>query len=243
MALKIIDRYLCIVREHCVQFLLAPLWSGQRAKYTGNSITSALVRFDQPAIEAVIIPSMVAETASERTVTVLLRCSDEGFDILRQFKFILGLDDEGVKSADQETKDAENHKFPCDLSTWSYTVGVAPSSRQFIAGPSGKGLWIETRNVTSRHSVHPARCLVGFQVGRPEDIPKVQKKGVDSDTKSCTMLGNDVQIPETVLYARRCDISEILHRKYCMTKVALEDTIGRVAIGDRRGRVEILDFA
>ena len=175
-------------------------------------------------------------------VTVLSRFSDDGFETLHQYDFFPNpmamLSDSG--SAEEKTSEAAVDRIPCIFpSRPTDVVSVAPSCCDLRVGPSGKGFWTETRNVTMRHSRTPARCLVGFTVrrGPPEEQPAgLKERGASQRT-------GELQLCKDSLYSRRCNIHEILWKKYIVVSTAFEDTVGRIAIGDVTGRVEVLDLA
>ncbi len=138
--------------------------------------------------------------------------------------------------AKEKLKDQIFDCLPCVFpSQYTRVMSVAPSSCDLRIGPSGKGFWTETRNVVVRHAQNPARCLVGFEVTTAESEPKDGgKKGPPTAR---------VELSKDVLYARRCNIHEILWKKYMISATALEDTVGRIAVGDVTGNVEVLDLA
>ena len=55
-------------------------------------------------------------------------------------------------------------------------------------------------------------------------------------------MKSDLHVCEEAVYARRCDMSEIMWRKYMLTCADLEDTVGRLAVGDRAGKVIVMDY-
>lgn len=250
LTVRIVNRYMLVVRERSFQLDYAPLWKGQRISYSGTK--AAIVQVDHPASEAVVVVRNTAVNDADppdwpsEPVTILTRCMKDGLDTLQQFDLLPKT--EADIPADGLDKPLGNFTLPCMIpSTWSSVVIVAPSCRDLCISPSGKGFWVQTRNVTSRHSMHPARCLVGFQITRR--IGSSEKKSLEPESRPkgtqalWAKLGNDLQICHDSLYSRRCDMSEIIWKKYSVMSAALEDTVGRIAIGDRTGRVEVLDFA
>ena len=97
----------------------------------------------------------------------------------------------------------------------------------------------------SRHSSYPARCLVGFRVTPPPYASTAvgAQRGAGEQRPNVANLGNNVHYSEKPFYSRRCDMGEIIKRQYTIVSTAFEDTAGRIAIGDRNGQVEVLDFA
>ena len=55
-------------------------------------------------------------------------------------------------------------------------------------------------------------------------------------------MKSDLHVCEEAVYSRRCDMSEIMWRKYMLTCADLEDTVGRLAVGDRAGKVIVMDY-
>ncbi|KAH9942407.1 uncharacterized protein BXZ73DRAFT_40976 [Epithele typhae] len=243
LAVKVINRYLLVIRQRAFEVLFAPTWKGMRASYPSLVSASVSIEMDISASNATIVFRQSPYDASEdqpdwpsEPVTVLSRYSDDGFDTLHQYDFLpnpMAKRTELEKGAPPTTMEY----IPCIFPSRSTTiVSVAPSSCDFRVGPSGKGFWTETRNITLRHARTPARCLVGFTV-RPA-TPR------DRDPKACKARRvARLELCKDALYWRRCNIHEILWKKYMMVSTAFEDTVGRIAIGDAMGRVEVLDLA
>lgn len=249
LAIKVINRYMLVVRETSFQLLDAPMWNKQRMIFQGAKHISACIHMDHSATEAVIIARKsnipVPEDVewSPEPVTIISRYSDDGFDVIRQYDLLPARPQDGHRARDAN---GGLLQMPCRLpAAYTRVLRVAPSCCQLQVGPSGKGFWIETRNVTSRHSVYPARCLMGFDV-RPRDIiPDGATMEGDQPIKChCPPAGaNILHLCSGALYSRRCDMSEIIWRNYAVTSTALEDTVGRIAVGDKYGRVQVMDFA
>jgi len=225
-----IGRFLLVVRSLSIQ-LVEHDWvekEGEPKRLCAHLIMG------YPAREASIIvrPSPTSKDGQPSCpwpVTVLLRCCDDGFDTIRQYDLLANPKARKGASAGLE--------LPCIFpSQYTRIISVAPSCCDLRVGPNGKGFWIQTRNVTSRHSQYPARCLVGFDVmeGEQEDPEMVEEGQV--------IGANGLHVCKQELYSRRCDMSEIICKKYSLTTADLEDSVGRIAIGDRHGRVEVLDF-
>ncbi|KAF9807094.1 hypothetical protein IEO21_08384 [Rhodonia placenta] len=254
LAVKVVNRYMVVVRQRSCAIDYAPSWNGKRITY--SAMKMAVMAFDNIVSEAVIV---VRNTTVKRAdepepewpsepVTVLARCTYDGLDTLQQFDLLPQRYFPVVVTEDESGKPVNIFRFPCIFPPrFTRVVVTAPSCRGLYVTRSGKGFWIETRNVTSRHSVHPARCIVGFQVAsNPESeavMAEIRAAGVKQGCIPITEVGNGLEICRDALYARRCDMSEILWKKYSLACAALEDTVGRIAIGDRMGKVEVLDFA
>ncbi|KAI0916415.1 hypothetical protein AcW1_008854 [Taiwanofungus camphoratus] len=231
LAVKVIGRYVLVVREQSFQLDYAPVWN--RVRTWHPKIRGACVHVDLPVSDAVVVARTTGgggegpcEWPAE-PVTVLARCNDDGLDTIQQFD-LLPLP-AGAQRVD------EPFRVPCVFpEVYTHVVVVPPSCGRLSAGPGGKGFWMQTRNVTTRHSTYPARCLMGFHV-TSNDEP--------GDAKARVCEGNNLHLCSGNLYSRRCDMGEILWKKYSIVSTALEDTVGRIAIGDRTGRVEVLDFA
>jgi len=228
---KLIGGYLLIVRRHSIELLnqlqCHKLAQGQ---FRGTTIIS------HPALEAVVMtsPSPMSKKGhceqSVHPLSIILRCCDDGFDTIRQYDLPV------APTIKQHS--SEGDELPWILPTdYTCVMSVAPSSHYFRAGPRGKGFWMQTKNVSSRRSVHPARCIVGF------DIMNDSKDGPTSDLQSTQVpVDNDLHICEQSLYSRRCDPGEIVRKKYCLHSADIEDTVGRIVVGDRQGKIEILDY-
>ncbi|KAH9858667.1 hypothetical protein C2E23DRAFT_716722 [Lenzites betulinus] len=243
LAVKPVNRYLLIVRQRTFEVLPAPSWRGVRPPYPLLVSASTSVEIEPPASSCVVIVRQVfAATPDElpdwpdEPVTVLCRCSDDGFETMHQYDL---LPNTKAPDAGDKTKphDMAVDRAPCIFpSVYTRSIMVAPSSCDLRVGPSGKGFWTETRNIVVRHSKNPARCLVGFEV-----FPGEKEPGKDGG--KAAPPGARVEVTKGVLYARRCNIHEILWKKYIITATALEDTVGRIAVGDVTGQVEVLDLA
>lgn len=192
-----------------------------------------------PAKEAVIVSRIPAVTSNGEIragwppgpVSIIMRCFDDGFDTIRQYDLP---PNPKVQSFSPNPLNIPE-QFPCIFPQhYTRAIGVAPSVSGLRVGRNGKGIWMETRNVEARRTVFPARCLVGFDV-------------TETDANSCVsglVAGemNDLHVSKNEIYARRCDMSEIMCRRYVVLSADIEDSVGRVAIGYRTGMVEVLDF-
>jgi hypothetical protein len=134
-------------------------------------------------------------------------------------------------------------------------MGMSPSCTNYVFGPSGKGICLETRNIGLHRDRHPARCVVGLEL---EPISSAdERRRIWLETRKGKVYGDlmgesarrgkapwilPVRVNFGHIYARRCGVEEVSARKYQLTAIAFEDTIGRVAIGDYNGMIEILSF-
>lgn len=195
----------------------------------------AHIELDIPASSAVVVARNSSFALADELpdwpaepVTVLARHVDDGFELLYQYDLFPNPKAQASAKV-LEAADCPPCIFP---SLYTRVISVAPSCCDFRVGSSGKGFWTETRNITLRHARTPARCLVGFTV-RPNPY----------EGKDPTRRTAHLQLCKDTLYARRCNIHEILWKKYMISSTALEDTVGRIAVGDVTGRVEVLDLA
>ncbi|KAI0779418.1 hypothetical protein C8Q74DRAFT_1258810 [Fomes fomentarius] len=242
LAVKAINRYLLIVRQRALELVLAPTWQGVRTPYSGLLRVVSCIEMDAPASSAVIVYRETTSSSIDddipdwpvEPVTVLSRTSDQGFETLQQYDLLPNPKAKELgqsKDTDVTVPDFSPCLFP---SRCTCLMPVPPSSCDFRVGSCGKGFWTETRNVTLRHTRTPARCLVGFTV---------RSNPYERKSKAPGERAADVQLCKDTLYTRRCNIHEILWKNYMMTSTALEDTVGRIAVGDVTGKVEVLDLA
>ncbi|KAI0085102.1 hypothetical protein BDY19DRAFT_897406 [Irpex rosettiformis] len=244
LAVKKVTDTLIVVRTKCVEVYSAPVWSTKERRYSCSGyIVSALAMDSGPAREAAIAirANVEAPEASSSSlsplpppVTVLL--SQAAHTLIQIDLLPRRPSNKGGPTAPYEMPRTPTRVFQ-----------IAPSSRQLKASSGGKGIWLQTHNVTNRRAKHPARCIMGFDVCAPAQDPKPWK----SNHCEVALLmnrpvaegGSDVHICQSQLYSRRCDMSEILYKKYCVVAADLEDSVGRIAVGDRRGKIEVLDYA
>jgi len=247
LAVKVIrSGHLLVIRQSNIQLLPVPRFDeqGRQIKRTTNAV-GAYLHLHESAKEAVIITHELAD--SERSlwqcdpVTIIMRLSDAGFDTIRKYDIFPR---STVSPLPGETQTNGSPQIPSDMPCIfphypSTTIPVLPSCGSLAVGPNGKGFWIETRNITTAHSTYPARCFVGFDV-TTHFVPPAAKS-----TKGERAVGHwasDLVVRERELYASRVGMGEVAQRKYRILASSLEDTVGRVAIGGRDGRVQILDF-
>ena len=240
--MKAIHRYLLIVRQKAFEVLFAPTWKGMRTPYASLVTASACIEMDVPASSATIVFRNASFTESDElpdwpseAVTVLSRFSDDGFETLHQYDFTPNPKAKAV-SVEGKVSEGTMDRIPCVFPSEPSSVRcVAPSCCDLRVGPSGKGFWTENRNIIIRHARTPARCLIGFTVK--------EKSCAEKSVKALEGCPAELDLCKDPLYSRRCNIHEIMWKKYMITATALEDTVGRIAIGDVTGRVEVLDLA
>lgn len=240
LAVKPVNRYLLVVRQRTFEVTFAPSWRGIRTPHAALISSSLCLEMDLPASSSVVVfrdnslaSRQEAPDWPTDPVTVLSRYIDEGFDTLHQYDLLPNPKAKGEGSS--KPCNGAMDRLPCIFpSQYTQVISVAPSSCDLRVGPSGKGFWTETRNVTLRHSRTPARCLVGFTINPGP---------YDNGGKSGDVRPASLELCQDVLYSRRCNIHEILWKKYMVVSTALEDTVGRIAVGDVMGKVEVLDLA
>ncbi|CAL1706693.1 unnamed protein product [Somion occarium] len=170
-------------------------------------------------------------------VSLVLRCADDGFETIKQLDWLY----------DPNHKSSPSRVPFLPPKTYTRTMMTAPSSCNLVVGMNGKGVFFETKTITtSTRSSYTARCIGGFELVRTEGRP-VQRGKLESGSPSKIWHPpcgppNFVECKKEI-YSRRCDMGEILYRRYSLTSVALEDMVGRIAVGDRNGVVEVLEYA
>ncbi|KAI0687901.1 hypothetical protein BC835DRAFT_1285891 [Cytidiella melzeri] len=225
---KVVEHYLIVVRTRCIEAYVFPVWSAKEHRFSCvGYIISALAMDAQPVREAAIIvrpkaelePSTSAYPSTPPPVTILM---------LQSTHFLTQLD---LLPSRSPKKQGPNS--PYELPTTATRIyQVAPSSCQLKLSSGGKGIWMQTHNVTNRRAAYPARCIMGFDVSSPHQ----------SYNATGSEDASSLHICQSELYARRCDMSEILRKKYSIVAADLEDSVGRIAVGDRLGRIEVLDY-
>ena len=93
---------------------------------------------------------------------------------------------------------------------------------------------METQNLACGHNTFPVRCFVGFDA---------TSRLVPAEEQQTVRWQNDLVVRKNGMYKARVGSGEVNERKYRILTSSIEDTVGRVAIGGRDGRVQILDFA
>ena len=185
----------------------------------------------------ILVPSVASPTSASRpmlewpadSVTVLTRANND-YPSLRQYDFL----------PNTERKRVPGTEFvpPCLLPQSPTSIfPIAPSGCHLRVGPSGKGFWVQTENVETKYRQYPVRCIRGLNIAR--ENPSQEQRPDESKT---TAKANVLHM-RNGLYARRCLMGEIIMKRYYLSTVDLEDVVGRIAVGDSRGKIEVLDYA
>jgi hypothetical protein len=233
LAVRFIGEHVLCLRESQFQLFTMPSWCHETHVFKGRPVLITSIQWESRICEAVIIPSSkLALTALAKwpadPVTVLARDRNDGFHTIRQYDFFPNLTRERIPGM--------NKVLPCVLpKACTRIIPVAPSCSRLHVGQHGKGLWFQTDNVETKTSSYPVRCIMGFDVVRPE-MAQDQESKANPDA-------NVLHLCESKLYARRCDMGEIVCKKYSLRATDLDDAVGRIAIGDKHGKIEVLDYA
>lgn len=249
--IKFIGEYLLSVRERSIELFAIPPWSTELNRFENIRPLNACLQLDHAAREAVVVARSQAGRGYHGwptdSVTVLMRYSDDGFDMIQQYDLLPN--PRAQATQDSKQRQGEMDALPCVFpAEYTRVVSVAPSCCGLHVSQSGKGFWMQTRNVSTRRCIYPARCLIGFDVvqrGREEEEEEAGHIGEVSGSRpqaGDVTRENDLHVCEGELYSRRCDMSEIMWRKYVIITADLEDTVGRIAVGDRDGKVVVLDY-
>lgn len=244
-AVKVINRYMVVVREGHVQFVYAPLWRGLRTAW--GQQPRSLFEMRTSVTEAVIIHhNTIGEESRDwpsTPVTLLLRCREDDIDAILQIDLLPG--PEIHETAPGADAFEPLYRLPFAWCKRVTAIPVPPSCQHLHAGPSGRGFTIQTRTITSRRSEHPARCLFGFHTTSASGTPAGDSEAWGKEHRIAVEVsgGNKVHYADKPFYSRRCDMSEVIKRQYTIVSTAFEDAVGRLAIGDKHGTVEVLDFA
>ena len=248
MAVQLVRDHLLIVRQSHIQLLPTPKFDQTGRAVQGASTFGAFLYVQDPATEAVVIVHEMTE--EERgawqfnPVTILMRVTADDSHTIRKYDLLpRPVDSAAERVAENEMCDDEQDTAqrprptdsPCTLPVRpTQMIQVPPSCGNLVTGRNGKGFWMETRNLTCGHRTFPVRCFVGF------DATSHLIRAQDSQP---ARWENELAIRKNGLYKSRVGPGEIHERKYRILSSSLEDTVGRVAIGGRDGRVQILDFA
>lgn len=221
------------------------MWSREHVAFKNPCTLAASLHWENLASEAVIVsgtsphPDVLPSPNSwpEEAVTVLVRETVDGFNTIRQYDFLPNLQKKVVPG--------HTITLPCILpNTYTRILPVVPSSCRLTAGRSGKGFWIQTDNAESKHTKFPARCLIGFDIVGPKMANKESMStALEVDARrEPESVSNTLHLCEGKIYARRCDMSEVIRKTYSLRAADIEDIVGRVAVGDKTGKVEVLDY-
>lgn len=227
-----------------LQIFTMPVWCSVQCRYDSTDQEFATAAWVLPIKEAVIIVrSDIGPTASHpasasgsrHPLTMLVREEADGFHTVRQYDF----------APNEKRGLFKNHVLPYTPPAHTFSAPIAPSSCYFRAGPSGKGVWVQTDNVETNRAKYPARCIMGFEIIANAAAGE-SKAGSEpsSDGPSADHIPGEESLYrcQGPLYSRRCDMGEIIRKKYSILSVDLEDAVGRIAVGDKNGKVEVLDY-
>jgi hypothetical protein len=237
-----------VVRQSHIQLLPIPQFDQWGRAVKGASTFGAFLYVQDPAREAVVIVHEMTE--EERgawqfnPVTILMRVTTIDGHTIRKYDLLPRPVATAEQLAEAEYRDEQEQETtrrprptdsPCTLPARpTLTIPVPPSRGNLIVGRNGKGFWMETQNLTCGRSTFPVRCFVGFDA---------TSHLVPAQDSQPARWQNDLTIQKNGLYKSWVGPGEVYERKYRILTSSLEDTVGRIAIGGRDGRVQILDFA
>lgn len=174
-------------------------------------------------------------------VSLVLRCDDRGFETLKQL--------DCLRNPKGTIEPCVGRFVPLFSPVCTQTIMISPSSCNFVMGAHGKGVFFETKTITtSSRTSYTARCLGGFELTRNDrDFDMLYQ---DTRNEKCPLQPYRFPYAPPLLvqckreiYSRRCDMGEVLYRCFTLISVALEDDVGRIAIGDRNGLLEVMEYA
>lgn len=244
-----VEDVLVVVRSTSVEVFRSPVWSATEGRYTSQGYAISALSIDaHPAREAVVMtrPNAGSDPFSSSLlprslpVTVLLLQSSQflGLHTISQLDLL--------PATTPRCETSAPFAFPAEVTR---IYQVAASACNLKVSSNGKGIWMQTHNITSRHAKYPARCIMGFdlasasqQTASEHSQHKDPQIALLKDKPTSLQGANDLHMCNSQLYARRCDMSEILRRRYTLIAADLEDSVGRIAVGDRCGKVEVLDY-
>jgi hypothetical protein len=250
LAVRLVRNYLLVVRQSHIQLLPAPQFDqcGRAVKCTSNY--GAFLHVQDPAREAVVIVHEMTEEEREawqfNPVTILMRVTTVSGHTIRKYDLLPRPVATAGQVAENEKRDEQEQDMvvrrpprptdsPCTLPARpTQTIPVPPSCSNLVVGRNGKGFWMETRNLTCGHRTFPVRCFVGFDA---------TSHVVPAQDSQPARWQNDLVVRKNGMYKSRVGPGEVHERKYRILTSSVEDTVGRIAIGGRDGRVQVLDFA
>jgi len=251
LAAKSVYGCMIAVRTTSIHAFPDPFSNSSREPGLAGTSTELPYEAEEAVIVARGLCNDVNNSKLREPITILLRCSDEGFNTIRQYDFMPKHCDPDARTG-ESLHDSENTgrpdmslglSFRCP-SLCTRVIPVAPSCSRLQFSASGKGLWLETRNIPVglTNSLRPARCLIGVDISRePNAICATSKP--DQEVARRQEWGNFLNICEKEVYARGCGMREITTKRYQVKSVDLQDCVGRIVIGDRSGNVEVLEYA
>lgn len=178
-------------------------------------------------------------------VTILMRVTNISGHFIQKYDLLPRPVTSAWQAAENELRDEQEPDTterrprqtdsPCTLPARpTQAIPVPPSCSNLVVGRNGKGFWMETQNLTCGHRTFPVRCFVGF------DATSHLAPAQDSQP---ARWQNDLTVRKNGMYRSRVGTGEVHGRKYRILTSSIEDTVGRIAIGGRDGRIQILDYA
>lgn len=159
-------------------------------------------------------------------LSVLIRSLDSGFYVIHHYVFDLE-----TPSQPGGHPPAIPLRFP---PIHIRTIPTLPSCSTIHVSPSGRGFWLETRNVGPKTHSYPARCVVPFYISAMSTRP------VAPDLPEEWQV--DFRVGAKNLYERPCGWKDLLDGRQRISSIALDDSMGRVAVGDMDGGIIVLNY-
>jgi hypothetical protein len=248
LAVQLVRNHLLVVRQSHIQLLPTPQFDECGRAVQGASTFGAFLHVQDPAREAVVIVHEMTEEERDawqfNPVTILMRVTTIDGHSIRKYDLLPRPVTSAEQLAETELRSEQEEDTlprprpsgsPCTLPARpTQTIPVPPSCSNLVVGRNGKGFWMETQNLTCGHSTFPVRCFVGFDA---------TSHLVPAQESQSARWQNDLTVRKSGLYKSRVGPGEVHERKYRILTSSLEDTVGRIAVGGRDGRVQILDFA
>jgi len=249
LAVQLVRNHLLVVRQSHIQLLPLPRFDQCGRAVKGASTFGAFLHVQDPGTEAVVIVHEMTEEEREawqfNPVTILMRVTNGSGHFIRKYDLLPRPVTSAWQAAENELRDEQEPDTterrpmrtdsPCTLPARpTQAIPVPPSCSNLVVGRNGKGYWMETQNLTCGHRTFPVRCFVGF------DATSHLAPARDSQP---ARWQNDLTVRKSGLYKSRVGTGEVYGKKYRILTSSIEDTVGRIAIGGRDGRVQILDYA
>ncbi|KAF8265247.1 hypothetical protein EI94DRAFT_1831337 [Lactarius quietus] len=245
LAVRLVRNHLLVVRQSHIQLLPTPQFDQFGRPVKGASTFGAFLHVQDPAKEAVVVVHEMTEEEREawqfNPVTILMRVTTDESHTIRKYDLLPRPVTSAEPAAENEILE-EQHNIsrlgrmdsPCTLPARpTQTIQVPPSCSNLVVGRNGKGFWMETQNLTCGHRTFPVRSFVGFDT---------TSQLVPAQDQQPARWQNDLVVRENGMYKSRVGAAEVEGRKYRILTSTIEDTVGRIGIGGRDGRVQILDF-
>ncbi|VDB96482.1 unnamed protein product [Peniophora sp. CBMAI 1063] len=246
LAVKPVRDYLIVVRQSHLQLLPLPSFDAVGKPVPRRRDAGAVyVHLPDAASEATIVVHPLTDAEREKwlfdPVTVVLRIvNDSGEAAIRTFDIApraanLGAGEPPLCCAGCEADRARVlvQQLPFRPPTApSVTVPALASAGRLVAstGCAGKGLWLETQTVRAKRETYCVRAFIGFDVGAKYVAEEGRWRfGFSIRTKP--------------MYKARMGTGEVAQRKFRIQDVAMEDTVGRIAVAGQDGRVMVMDYA